>query len=621
MKPLLIILSGIPGSGKSTFAKEHNLDPYVLSFDTIRLLYNSPDITLEGRLSIIDSKNTYDLFDQILENRMKNGQLIVIDNTNTKSEYLKKYQRLAYFYRYRAVVVDFRDIPLAVCKERNRLRPQHKVVPDTVVERFYSQIQELQIPKTIEVCAYDDFDIQRYVEVPDYSKYTKIHHIGDIQGTFFQLRKYLNDNNPLQKVDELFIFTGDLLDRGSENDKVLATMLDLLPLDNVVLIEGNHDTHLWYWANSREDLIRSKEFLLYTKPQLEQAGINKKKTASLLRKMKMLQLYSYNGTQVLVCHGGISIYPDGILPYFISRNTYIKGCGVYDQVLENAKSFEKNTQHNQVMIHGHRNKQKFKTQMTPRIYNLEGQVEFQGTLRIVTLCSNGFEVVGLKNEKEKKNNLDFSHNTKTIALLRKNNYIDEKVFGLHSSFNFNRKAFYGKQWNRQTITARGLFVNNESDEIIIRSYNKFFNIDEIEKTKLDNLKESLEFPVDIWVKENGYLGLLGYDSMLDKLVFASKSTTEGDFAIWFESLFLNHLNTRNIPIHLVTEFVKNHTASLVFEVILPTKDPHIIEYKEDKLVMLDAVSRDFKFQRVGYELSRELSKKLAIPFKQQSIYN
>ena len=82
-----------------------------------------------------------------------------------------------------------------------------------------------------------------------------------------------------------------------------------------------------------------------------------------------------------------------------------------------------------------------------------------------------------------------------ITEMRNNKYIIEKQFGDISSFNFSRKAFFNKIWDEQTMKARGLFINTKTNEIVLRSYEKFFNINERPETSIDYLKE--HFPEEI----------------------------------------------------------------------------------------------------------------------------
>ena len=51
------------------------------------------------------------------------------------------------------------------------------------------------------------------------------------------------------------------------------------------------------------------------------------------------------------------------------------------------------------------------------------------------------------------------------------------------------------------------------------------------------LKNRLQFPVTVYQKENGYLGLISYDYYNDDLFFTTKSTPNGDYAVHFKNLF------------------------------------------------------------------------------------
>ncbi|EFY05899.1 hypothetical protein HMPREF9443_00107 [Phascolarctobacterium succinatutens YIT 12067] len=49
---ILLLMRGVPGSGKSTFIKEQGLKPYTLSAYVLRLLYASPMLDNAGRWCI-----------------------------------------------------------------------------------------------------------------------------------------------------------------------------------------------------------------------------------------------------------------------------------------------------------------------------------------------------------------------------------------------------------------------------------------------------------------------------------------------------------------------------------------------------------------------------------------
>jgi len=179
-----------------------------------------------------------------------------------------------------------------------------------------------------------------------------------------------------------------------------------------------------------------------------------------------------------------------------------------------------------------------------------------------------------------------NNNHEIIESLRNNAYVKEKDCGNNvHSFNFTRKAFYKKVWNAQTVRARGLFVNVNTDEIVARSYNKFFNLGEMEDADVTLAK--LAYPVRCYVKENGYLAMCSWDRGNDCLFVASKSSTSGWFAGRARELIVATLSEEAI------DYLKNHNVTMIFEVIDPVNDPHIIRYEEAHAVLLDIVDNQF----------------------------
>jgi len=165
------------------------------------------------------------------------------------------------------------------------------------------------------------------------------------------------------------------------------------------------------------------------------------------------------------------------------------------------------------------------------------------------------------------------------------------------------------------MTTRGLFINTLTNEIVIRAYDKFFNVNETRQTDYANLHESLTFPVTAWVKENGYLGLVGYDDSAGDLVISSKSTTEGDFANWFRELFEAQIKHDR---QYVVDYLRDHNATMVFEVVLPHNDPHIIDYAHDEVVLLDIVKRQRIYEAVSEAEREAVGKRMGIRCKQKA---
>lgn len=193
-----------------------------------------------------------------------------------------------------------------------------------------------------------------------------------------------------------------------------------------------------------------------------------------------------------------------------------------------------------------------------------------------------------------------------ITKLKNSTDIREKELGDNiSSFNFTRNVFYSSRWNELNKIARGLFINTKDNEIVARSYPKFFNYEECNNT-IDWLKENLFFPITCYHKYNGFLGLVSYNKEKDDFFIASKSTNQGDFANWMKDLFLSHVYKYDIADKLKS-FIKNNHCTLIFEAIDIIHDPHIIEYHQNKLILLDVVYNSIEFNKMDYTTLQKLA--------------
>ena len=120
---VLLLLRGSAGVGKSTYIKEHGLEPYALSADNIRMMCQSPVMQTNGTLAISQSNErlVWSLLFQMLEARMQRGEFVVIDATNSKTQEINRYKDMAKTYRYRMYCVDMTGVPMEECKRRNKL--------------------------------------------------------------------------------------------------------------------------------------------------------------------------------------------------------------------------------------------------------------------------------------------------------------------------------------------------------------------------------------------------------------------------------------------------------------------------------------------------------------------
>ena len=615
---ILLLLRGSAGCGKSTWIEQNGLKPYTLSADDIRLLCQSPIMTVDGSEAISqDNDNVvWKTLFNILEVRMKNGEFTVIDATNSKTAEINRYKEMCETYRYRIYCVDFTDIPIEEVKRRNRNREPLKRVPDAVIDKMYSRFASQKIPSGVTVIKPDELDTI-WMRQFDMSGYKKIHHIGDIHGCNTALQNYLDANGGI-KDDEMYIFCGDYIDRGIENAEVVKFLMSIMDKKNVLMLEGNHERWLWLWANDCTG--QSKEFELITKPQLEDARINKKYVRQLYRKFGQCAWYKYHDKVFLVTHAGLSTMPKNLS--FVATEQMIKGVGNYNDFEKVAETFANVTEDNVYQIHGHRNTKRLPTRVNDKVFNLEGAVEFGGELRCVQVDADGIHDISIQNtvfktpEMREEQSVTKSSIADTIITLRQNKHIQEKKFGNISSFNFTRDAFYDKVWDDQTTKARGLYLDTMKGKVVARSYEKFFNVNERPETKFDMLQHKLQFPVTAYVKENGFLGIVSYNEYEDDLFIATKSTIDSEFAQWFKEMLYNELSPENLD--KMKEHCKEQSVSFIFECVDMVHDPHIIEYPQSKLFLLDIVRNQMEFSKYEYEEMANVANTLGLTPKEKA---
>ncbi|MGA9800685.1 MAG: AAA family ATPase [Terriglobales bacterium] len=130
-KGTVILAIGLPGSGKSSWFKRHNVTP--LSSDMLRsLLFDDP--TEQRFQDLIFSNLRSMLKARLIARRPLN----YVDATNLTPHERQSWIKLGQDYGYEVQAVFF-DVPLEVCLERNHKR--ERVVADDVMRRMSSKLK------------------------------------------------------------------------------------------------------------------------------------------------------------------------------------------------------------------------------------------------------------------------------------------------------------------------------------------------------------------------------------------------------------------------------------------------------------------------------------------------
>lgn len=589
----LIIISGAPCEKQIDFIKKHKLEQYTISIDTMKLMFDAPQMSERGyEIPQRDNKLVFECLHNILEQRMKKGAFTVVNGAHTQEKDFTKYKMLCKKYRYKMIVVPFifNDEEIEAMEFNNTSK-------DSFL-KMNEQVKSLNTTFGATVTPEEFGDAIKYYPI-DLSRYKKVNHIGDIHGCFTALSNIL----PI-KDDEFYIFLGDYFDRGIENAKVAKWLFQTYEKPNVVFLKGNHELHLEDYLCENE--IKSSDFEK-TLSEFENKKIKKKDLKAFFASLYNVFLYKYDNKVVLCSHGGTSFYPENI--NFIDPMQFVRGVGNFASDVDKIFSAPENV----FQVHGHRNITRLPITAGPQSFNLNDEIEYGGYLRVLTLSKEGFSNMKYKNTVFSQR--DIEADKKIFDSLSSDEYIKVKNFGDISSINFSRKAFYDKRWNERTLMARGLFVNNKNYNVVCRGYEKFFNVDEVPSTTLNALKK-ISFPVTAYLKENGYLGLLGVDEITESLVFASKSSVESDYAMVLESMIKETLPEEMLDKLRLELLMRNNC--LVFEVIEPEFDPHIIEYPKKQLVLLDIIDKDYKFKKQPYPQVISFAKRYGFQYKRKA---
>lgn len=626
----LFVLRGAPGAGKSTFIKYNCLENYTISVDNVRSLLRSPIYNIYGDIKLdtgIDGR-VWKLVNKLLDYRMDNGDTTFIDATCSSIEKLNEYRKICKKYNYRLNIIDFTDIPIDIIKKQNNQRNICKIVPDSCIDKMCEQIKNNPFPKSIRVINKNDFisyaeKIYDYIDISNI--YKKIFAIGDIHGCYTALQSLLNKYklDPNKDKDTLFIFVGDYFDRGIENSKVFNYLNSIIDLPNVKMLIGNHENNIIKYL--RGDSSGKIQFMKYTHQEFLKNGITDKLLSRFIKKLDIAGKYIMNGQKYLFTHAGM---PNPKVNVYTSNDSIIYGAGKYEDIDIVTNSFlNKNSNNDVIQVFGHRNPYHVPIYMKAKNYNLCGFPEDGLELRGLEIKNNNLitnispvyvynYVYSLdqwvKAYKEHSGLFDDSlmNTERFIKICAKDKLINvKKCNGIKSdsifSYNFSQEAFHKGNWNGVSMKARGMFVNTNNNTIVARSYDKFFQYKERKETTFSYINKTYKYPLYIYKKYNGYLGILSYDKESDEILILSKSLSDSDYANNFKKL-LNITNEEKLK----SFFMKNN-VSITFE-ICDTKfeneqdTNHIIEYDKPILYLLDFVNNSIIFSKNENEKFNEL---------------
>jgi polynucleotide kinase-phosphatase len=259
-----VVLIGVSGSGKSTFARKHFKPTEVLSSDYCRGLVSDDENSQAA------TKDAFEVLHFIARKRLAAGKLTVVDATNVQPESRKSLVAIAREFHCLPVAIVL-DVPERVAHDRNKTRPDRDFGPHVIRQ------QSQQLHRSLRGLEREGF---RHVHVlksleeieaavierqPLWNNLKQEHGpfdiIGDVHGCFDELVELIRQLG--HRVDETaftvqpvngrkLVFVGDLVDRGPKVPQVLKLVMNAVANGAALCVPGNHDAKLMRKLRGRE---------------------------------------------------------------------------------------------------------------------------------------------------------------------------------------------------------------------------------------------------------------------------------------------------------------------------------------------------------------------------------
>ena len=252
----LVVLVGVSGSGKSTFAARHFLATEVISSDFCRGLVSDAENDQSA------TGDAFDLLHFIAGKRLAAGRLTVADATNVQPSARQPLVELARRHHVLAVAIVL-DVPEATCAARNAARAD-RAFGSHVLRQQQGQLRRglrgLRREGFHRVYVLDgeaEVDAAVVEREPLWNDRRTDHGpfdiIGDVHGCFGELAALLDDlgyavdagsGSARHPQGRKAVFVGDLVDRGPATPAVLRLVMGMTAEGSGLSVAGNHEAKL-----------------------------------------------------------------------------------------------------------------------------------------------------------------------------------------------------------------------------------------------------------------------------------------------------------------------------------------------------------------------------------------
>ncbi|HEX9066957.1 MAG TPA: polynucleotide kinase-phosphatase [Streptosporangiaceae bacterium] len=314
----LVVLIGVSGSGKSTFARTHFAPTEVLSSDFCRALVSDNENDQAA------SADAFEVLHFIAGKRLAAGRLTVIDATNVQPDSRRDLIALAREHDVLPVAVVL-DLPEAVCLTRNAERADRQFGPH-VLRRQRDQLRRglrgLQregfrrvhtLRSEAEVNAALVTRTRLFSDLKDQTGPFDV--IGDVHGCLTELETLLGelgyDVSPdaagrpagaSHPAGRRVIFLGDLVDRGPATTGVLRLVMGMVAAGDALCVPGNHENKLLRALRGAK--VQVSHGLAGSLAQLEAEPPEFRAEVEAFLD-GLISHYVLDGGKLVVCHAGL----------------------------------------------------------------------------------------------------------------------------------------------------------------------------------------------------------------------------------------------------------------------------------------------------------------------------
>jgi len=315
----LVVLIGVSGSGKSTFARARFKPTEVISSDFCRGLVADDENDQSA------TPDAFDVLNYIAGKRLAAGRLTVIDATNVQPDARRELVALAREHDVLPVAIVL-DVPENVCVERTVARPDRDFGAP-VIRRQRDQLRRglkgLQREGFRHVHVLRGTAEVEAATVTRTKLFNDLRHetgpfdvIGDVHGCREELELllggelgYILDRDEAGRPvtahhpdGRRAVFLGDLVDRGPDTPGVLRLVMGMVAAGTALCVTGNHEAKLLRALRGRN--VKVNHGLAESLEQLaaEPAGF----TAEVEKFLDgLLSHYVLDGGRLVVSHAGL----------------------------------------------------------------------------------------------------------------------------------------------------------------------------------------------------------------------------------------------------------------------------------------------------------------------------